>query len=222
MGFSQEWDQQYSVNTHQSIWPWSDVVSYVMRYARPNSSEFKVLELGCGAGANIPFFQKLAVNYTGVDGSEAVIEYLKKQYPDYDKNLWVMDFTKALPSSEYDLIIDRAALTHNSTEAIKVAIDLVYKALKKEGKFIGIDWFSTEYSDYKKLGEYTTDPYTKSFGVESRSFSDLGNVHFSDLVHLKELFQSFQLANIQHKTIEEKDEGSEWVFASYNFVASKK
>ncbi len=222
MGFSQQWDKQYAAAAHQACWPWSDVVSYVMRYARPNKPEFKVLELGCGAGANIPFFKKLAVNYTGLDGSTSVIRSLQQQYPEFTQNLLVMDFTQELPNGEYDLIIDRAALTHNSTQAIKAALELVYKALKKDGNFIGIDWFSTEYSDYKKLGEITTDEFTKSFGSESRSFAELGNVHFSDLAHLQTLFQDFQLANVQHKVIEERDAGSEWVFASYNFVATKR
>ena len=37
-----------------SIWPWSDLVSYVMRYTKINEN-YKVLEIGCGSGANIPF-----------------------------------------------------------------------------------------------------------------------------------------------------------------------
>lgn len=222
MGFSQEWDEQYISGAHQSNWPWSDVVSYVMRYARYSGNKFKVLEIGCGAGANIPLFQQMEVDYIGIDGSESVINSLKKKYPEYAEKLKAMDFTETLPKGRYDLIIDRAAMTHNSTEAIKKAINLIYNALKKEGKYIGIDWFSTEYSDFKNQGYFTTDKYTKKFDDKSRSFSDLGNVHFSDLSHLKELFHYFQLTHIQHKVIEEKDSESDWVFASYNFVASKK
>ena len=59
LGFSSEWDDQYSIGRLGSRWPWSDVVSYVMRYVRPQNKKIKVLELGCGAGANIPFFQSV-------------------------------------------------------------------------------------------------------------------------------------------------------------------
>ena len=52
-GFSIEWDQRYKENLQMSIWPWSDLVSAVMRLRLPAST--RVLELGCGAGANIPF-----------------------------------------------------------------------------------------------------------------------------------------------------------------------
>ena len=34
-----------------------------MRYAQPRTNKFKVVELGCGAGANIPFFLSLGVGY---------------------------------------------------------------------------------------------------------------------------------------------------------------
>jgi hypothetical protein len=56
MSFSSEWDECYKASTHMSIWPWSDIVSYVLRYACPvDPSVCRVLELGCGVGANIPF-----------------------------------------------------------------------------------------------------------------------------------------------------------------------
>ena len=221
MGFSQEWDDQYSANAHLSVWPWSDLVSYVMRYAKTSGqwSEMKVLEIGCGAGANIPFFKRLGCHYDGIDGSPSIIKKLTTQYPELSEKLIAQDFTKNLPDENYDLIVDRASLTHNSTIAIQSAITLIYDRLKSNGMFIEIDWFSTQYSDYLKLGKNTTDEYTKSFDDESSSFSSLGNVHFSDELHIRELFSQFTITNLQHKTIEEAE--TDWKFASWNFVAIK-
>jgi len=196
-----------------------------MRYARPSGSNFRVLEVGCGVGANIPLFLHLGVDYVGIDGSESAIKRLKSKYPSIAESLHVMDFTKNLPSGKFDLIVDRAAITHNSTVAIKQCLDLISNQLRDDGKFIGIDWFSTHYSDYAndKIGEITTDSNTKKFGDESRSFSNLGNVHFSDEGHLKyDLFETWEIANLQHKVITEVDDGSSWNFASFNFVAVKK
>ncbi len=69
MGFSNEWDSIYADGQQKSIWPWSDLVSFVMRYARPKGPTYRVLELGCGAGANVPFFRYLNVEYCAIDGS---------------------------------------------------------------------------------------------------------------------------------------------------------
>jgi len=57
MVFSKEWEICYREKKQMSLWPWSDLISYVMRYCKPTSNYFNVLELGCGAGANIPFLK---------------------------------------------------------------------------------------------------------------------------------------------------------------------
>ena len=74
MTFSLEWDERYSSNTQMSIWPWSDLVSYVIRYAKPARKQIRVLELGCGAGANIPFFLAQGFKYYGIEGSNTIIK----------------------------------------------------------------------------------------------------------------------------------------------------
>ena len=56
MTFSNKWETCYKNKTHSmNNWPFSDLVSYVMRFSKPGKSKIRVLELGCGSGANIPF-----------------------------------------------------------------------------------------------------------------------------------------------------------------------
>lgn len=43
MSFSSESDARYKEKTQRCIWPFSDLVSYVMRYVRPAGSNFNVL-----------------------------------------------------------------------------------------------------------------------------------------------------------------------------------
>jgi len=147
MGFSNEWNDSYKKKHHMSIWPWNDLVSIVMRCALPTGSDFLILELGVGAGANIPFFKYLDCTYYAIEGSIIITENLKEKYPELKENIVCADFTKEIPFSEkFDLIVDRAAVTHNTTEAIEKTIKNIANQLKPEGKFIGIDWFSTKYS----------------------------------------------------------------------------
>ena len=74
-GFSRKWDLQYKNNSHKSVWPWSELISYVTRYAVSSTPRpLHVLELGCGAGANIPFFLEKKWNHFGIDGSENIIK----------------------------------------------------------------------------------------------------------------------------------------------------
>src|SRR5579859_3623240 len=96
MTFSPEWNRAFLANTHMSAWPWSDLVSYVNRYAKPAQGYRRVLELGCGVGANVPLFLRLGVDYFAIEGSEAAVEMLGQAYPDLKDRVIVGDFTRDL------------------------------------------------------------------------------------------------------------------------------
>ena len=201
-----------------SIWPWSDVVSYIHRYTDiSRRKEANVLELGCGAGANIPFFDSLGVNYYGMDGSEYVIQILKEKFPNYAKKLKVGDFSERVPFDiTFDVVFDRAALTHNSTDGILKTLQNIYPLLASNGAYIGIDWFSTKHDDFT-LGEYYDD-FTKVMKNIPGQFHELGKVHFSSKEHLLELFKDFHMKVMEEKIIETVLPKKQ-CFSSWNFVA---
>ncbi len=219
MTFSQEWDAVYKTNAHMSIWPWSDLVSYVMRYARPSGQGCRVLELGCGAGANIPFLKSLNVEYYGIEGSHTVVSNLWERFPSLKNNIIVGDFTKEIQFSDFDMVVDRSSLTHNTTKAIKRCLSFVYSKLKPGGKFVGIDWFSTLHSDYK-AGVAMEDPYTRGNYTQGQA-AGVGHIHFSDKEHLKDLFRSFTIEIMEHKIIKREIPEDNHVFASWNLIAKK-
>lgn len=224
MGFSHEWEEKYSNNQQMSIWPWSDLVSYIYRYTdvakRPHA---KVLELGCGAGANIRLFQELGADYYAIDGSSTIIALLKEKFPMYAENLTVGDFTKEIPFDEtFDVIVDRASVTHNTTRDIEKTICMIEGCLSRfGGRFIGIDWFSKNHDDFILGEDVIDDAYTKYMGEVKGQFDGVGNVHFSDDAHLRDLFANFDI-----KVMEEKVVNTllpvKHRFASWNFVAIKK
>ena len=219
MNFSMEWEQHYREATHLSLWPWSDLISYVMRYARPQEPSCRVLEIGCGAGANIPFFQDLGVNYHGIDGSPSIVGKLRERFPALKDQIVAADFTLDIPfDGGFDLVVDRSSLTHNSTAAIVNCLGLIHAKLKPGGKFIGIDWFSTD-CDYQH-GCEAGDTYTRD-GFLRGEFVGFGRVHFSDKPHLQELFKNFKLSRMQHKTIQQEIPDAAWHFSTWNFVAEK-
>ena len=213
------WDNIYSRNEQHSVWPWSDLVGTVMRNTNPlDTNDFKVLELGCGAGANIPFFLSLGVDYYSVEFSEVVVSRLYKKFPQLDNKLIVGDFTEELPNREFDLIFDRGALTCNKTEAIKYCLQNCYDQLKPDGKYIGIDWFSTEHSSFPK-GEVEDDWTRVNF--PTGPFADVFRIHFSNKEHLFDLFEKFEFQELKHITIESEFDFDCPVVAAWNFAVAK-
>ena len=114
-------------NEHLGVWPWSDLVSYIYRYARPSDGFQRVLELGCGAGANIPLFEKLGTDYHGIEGSPSIVQSLHEQFPNIKDRIVVGDFTKTIPfDGKFDLVVDRSSITHNVTSAIHRTLGMIF------------------------------------------------------------------------------------------------
>ena len=199
MSFSKEWDEAFAAGTHLSVWPWSDLVSYVSRYARPKEQFARVLELGCGMGANIPFFMQRRCDYFAVEGSSTAVKHLKAVYPHLADAIACADFTVDIAfDGHFDLVVDRVATPHNSTVAIQRTLKMVYDKLRPGGKFIGIDWFSDLHEGARK--GVSVDDHTRR-DIESGSLKDLGCVHFFSRSHLLDLLSGagFRVERLEHK-----------------------
>ena len=220
MTFSKEWENQYIDNRHISIWPWSDLISLSSDYLK-NSGNFKILEIGFGTGANIPFFLSRGVDYYGIEGSKIAFNLVSQKFPELKGNLSLGDFTKNRNYSEvFDMLIDRSSMTHNTLDAIYEGLLNIRSAMKPGAKYIGVDWFSTEHSEF--INGVEIDPNTKVFNDNS-CFSGVGKVHFSDKEHLLDIFNKsgFNVTKLTHKKSYTETPDNKYVFATWNLVAEK-
>jgi len=197
--FCQEWDVAYQNETHQSKWPWASLISLVYQYINLSEKNLEILELGCGYGANIPFFDSLDINYFAVDGSEYVVNDLKKRFPHLSQNIKAADFSRELPfGQKFDCIFDRSAVGCNDTKAIENTIKLIENHLKDGGLYIGVDWFSSEHSEYLNDKGIVVDSFTKE-NFPDGPFHKVGKVHFSTQEHIERLFKNFSFLRLDHK-----------------------
>jgi SAM-dependent methyltransferase len=222
--FSTQWELIYSDGAQNSIWPWSDLVSFVMRYARPDRLPYSVLELGFGAGANISFLLSLGVEYSGTEGSATAVERARQRFGESkDFQVECCDFTSEIPfPGPFDLVVDRSSLTHNGTAAIEGCLRKVAAKMRPGAKFIGIDWFSTANSEFL-TGKAGEDYYTRST-FPAGQFRDVGVVHFSDESHLRALLSGsgLELERLEHKQLETSVPTGQARMAWWNFAAVKR
>ena len=193
-----EWEDVYSSGNQINLWPYTEILT---RY-RTHQNKIKaggvlnILELGCGVGNNSKLFAGEGFSYFGVDFSETAIAFAKEKYESdlvrfAVENLELIEFD----NDSYDLIFDRAAVTHLESAKIKTLISKVSKALNSGGIYLGIDWFSTKHPEYQNSGSTAIDLYDRT-GFQTGKFRDIGTVHFSDRLWITEAFRELEILEL--------------------------
>lgn len=215
-GFSDDWEEEWQRRDSYTEWPWSTLVSYVMRHVDVDSVD-SVLELGCGTGANIPFFLGLDVDYYAVEGSETAVEVVRDRFPEIRDQVVCGDFTTEFPDDgPFDLVVDRGSLTCNSTAAIERILGLVDEHLADGRRFVSIDNFSTDHSGFAG-GTETADELTKRF--EEGTFEGYGEIHFWTEEHIENVYDGFEICHLTHEMRDQVVPDEEFRQAWYHVVA---
>lgn len=101
-------------------------------------SEIKILELGCGSGANLWMIAREGFDAYGIDFSETGLEYCRKMFCDWDVNghLEHGDMTRLPYQDEsFDVIFDVASMQHLTFSQHAEAYTEVFRCLKTGGMF---------------------------------------------------------------------------------------
>lgn len=215
------WEQKY-LDGYDTRYPWDTVVSFVFRNAPENKprQEVKILEVGCGTGANLWFAAREGFRVYGVDGSATAIDLAKKRFHDdeLNGNFYVADFT-CLPfdDTEFDLVIDRAALTCVGFAAAQKAIKEIYRVMK-----LGARFFFCPYSDRHSScssGEQGQDE--QRMNITLGTMVDAGPICFYGRQQVIKILQDFHLSSLQHMEYAEMLEPAWLVHAEWRVIASK-
>ena len=199
MTFNQEWDQRYSESTHMSVWPWSDLVSLVYRYGKEAIAQRgRVLELGCGAGANIPLFLSLQMQYHALEGSPAIVNQLHQRFPELRETIRCADFTAEQPfDGAFDFVIDRGSLDPQQHRSHPKRPGFGLAGPEAGGLFFRWTGSPRITATTPKASQPMT--HTPEHFYTSGQFTDVGRVHFSDADHLRDIFQQFDVKLLEEK-----------------------
>lgn len=217
MTFDHAWDAIYAAGKQDNYWPWSDLVSLVARHFRDAKGK-QVLELGCGTGNNAAMLKFGGAYYTGIDSVDMAkrVSWATSHMGRFLQG----DFSKEIPKEPWDLICDRAAVTHNDSASIDRCIRMCFNTLAPGGLYIGIDWFSACHAD-AILG-VPVDSLTRT-DIESGQFKGCGTVHFSTHQSISKTFTDagFEIVELRHKTVTTHAGERTHIFAAFDIVARR-
>jgi len=92
----------------------------------------------------------------------------------------------------FDVIIDRQSVGQNNYNDIKIIVSEIYRVLKSEGKYFGINFSdrSIEMSYGNRIGKNQYNNFTKG------RFDGIGERHFFNFDEIFTLFDQFEILNL--------------------------
>lgn len=190
--YKEHWDQKFRTRPWGK-YPPEDLVRFIFtHYKHVDRTQIKVLELGCGPGANLWFLSREGFQTSGIDCSPTAIEIAQKfvlaEVKNASLDLKIGDFAH-LPwdANAFDCVVDIFAIYANPLEVIERTLKEIERVLKPGGrgfaKFFGCE--TTGFGLGEKLEHHTFD------NIPLGPCAQMGIAHFVTQQELETLFSRF-------------------------------
>jgi ubiquinone/menaquinone biosynthesis C-methylase UbiE len=199
------WDMGWDTLFEKHGWgqyPPEELIRFIARNfsSRPDRKSVKILEVGCGPGANIWFLCREGYSTYGIDGSQVAIglasERLKKE--GLIAELHTGDITRIpFPDNFFDAVIDIECIYANTLKDSKIIMGEIDRVLKPGGIFFSKTFMTGTYGDGK--GERVPDePHTYKNLKEGALRQGYGIIRFTSEDDIKDLYSRFDIASIDY------------------------
>lgn len=200
MSWDPIWEQVHQTR-EWGRYPPEELIRFVARhfYAAPNRRDVRILELGCGAGANIWFLAREGFDAYGIDASETAIATAAARLREeaVTAQLRVGDIASLAvlyPSVRFDAVIDITCLQHNPLDTVQAVADQALAILKPKGWIFSMLVAAGSYGD--GLGK-EVEPGTFT-DIREGPARGMGLCHFFSLSDIRIVFERFVELQIGH------------------------
>lgn len=194
MAWDSIWEKIFS-EREWGKYPPEELIRFIARnfYSAPNRKEIRILEVGCGQGANVWYIAREGFTVYGIEGSETGALKTKNRLDDevegWQGEIKVGDIM-SLPYQNdfFDAVIDLEAISANNHEDAKKIFDEIYRVLKPGGKIFTKHFAEGSWGD--KTGENVD---YGSWLVSEGPMEGKGLCRFASREDMEELLGEFEI-----------------------------
>jgi len=198
MTFDENWEKAHAAR-QWGKYPNEMLVKFIMGHYKntPVRKDIKILEIGCGAGANLAFAAKEGFDSYAFDGSPSAIENTKRflNAENLKATLAVEDaanIDSLFAPQLFDVIFDICTLCHMKYEEASMVVDKAIKRLKPGGRFFSVGFAQGTWGD--GLGGKVAENTYRN--VREGPFAGLGIIYFAGLKDKENWAEKFSSSSI--------------------------
>lgn len=201
MSWNPVWEQVFS-NQEWGKYPPEDFIRFIARnfYNVENRTKIKILEVGCGPGANLWFLAREGFETFGIDGSQTAITRAKNRLntecPNWRGELTVGDFSiLPYPNDYFDAVVDIEAVYCNSYATSKQIYGEMARVVRGGGKLYSRTFAPNTWGmgTGEKVGH-------NAWIVSEGPLLGKGYSRFTEYEEIKNLMDKFEIESIEMMT----------------------
>jgi len=208
------WDEVFS-NQEWGKYPSENLIQFIARnFYKRNREEIKILEVGCGTGANLWYISREGFQAFGIDGSEIAIARARERMISENLivDLQIGDIVN-LPFVDgfFDVVIDNECIYSNNYDNSDLILKEIARVLKTNGKF-----YSRTFSEKMFIGEMLNESDSLEYkGIIEGPLKGKGFVRLSSKESIKKLYGKYfvikSIDYLQYTMMNEAITIDEWV-----------
>lgn len=219
--FDQQWNQVHQTR-NWGRYPAEEVVRFMARnYPINGRDKIRVLDLGCGTGANTWFLCREGFNTVAFDGAFAALPKARELCkPEKHQPSLLQADAGMLPFADqsFDVVIEVGALSANSSAGIKSIVSEIGRTLRPGGKFFSSVLFTRATTGYKTGDKIDAHSFRN---VSEGPVAGLGTIHFFSRDEITSLWQKSGFKDLAIDRIERTDRNGAYKVSFYIVAATR-
>jgi SAM-dependent methyltransferase len=207
------WDRTFRARDW-GRYPAEDLVRFIARTfgAVDDKSKIRILEIGCGPGANLWYLAREGFSIAAIDGSQTALDQAltRMQMDGLHRAAESIDLRQGnfavlpWPDEVFDAAVDVESISANNNEVIQATIADAYRVLKP-GAVLFAKMFGTETTGFDTTKQF--EPNTLRNPADGPC-KGMELAHFFDEQELRELFAKFSELTLDWSC--RSDHGGRW------------